>query len=52
MSVDSLVINASAALYAAASDEGFPGIAADTLFAPALLWSNARRCCEKCTSVA
>ena len=44
MSVDSLVIDASAALYAAASDEGFAGIAADTLLAPALLWSE-------CTSV-
>ncbi|MCH7747999.1 MAG: type II toxin-antitoxin system VapC family toxin [Acidobacteria bacterium] len=44
MSVDALVIDASAALYAAASDEGFPGIAADTLLAPALLWSE-------CTSV-
>ena len=44
MSVDSLVIDASAALYAAASDQGFAGIAADTLLAPALLWSE-------CTSV-
>ena len=44
MSIDSLVIDASAALYAAASQEGFAGIAADTLVAPALMWSE-------CTSV-
>ncbi len=44
MSVDSVVIDASAALYAAASQEGFLGIAAGTLIAPALMWSE-------CTSV-
>ena len=44
MIIDSLVIDASAALYAAASHEGFAGIAADALLAPALLWSE-------CTSV-
>ena len=44
MRVELLVIDASAALYAAASEEGFAGISAGTLVAPALLWSE-------CTSV-
>lgn len=44
MSVGTIVIDASAALHAAASERGFAGLAAAQLVAPALLWSE-------CTSV-
>ncbi|MCY4661280.1 MAG: type II toxin-antitoxin system VapC family toxin [Acidobacteria bacterium] len=44
MSLRILVIDASAALHAAASEEGFADYATATLVAPALLWSE-------CTSV-
>lgn len=44
MSLGTIVIDASVALHAAASERGFAGLAAAQLVAPALLWSE-------CTSV-